>query len=92
MIVASMLIIESLEKYYADVNLMDHEVIEALYEIPFQQRKDDYENLQHDQDCSTVEDERILHLDSQHELHEMDQQHEENLYTSSLENIEDITV
>ena len=45
--------------------------------------------MQHDQDCSTVKNEGILHLDSQHELHEIDQQYEENLYTPSLENIED---
>ena len=81
--------IESLEKYYEDDNIMDVEIMEALYEIPFQQRKDDHENLQHDQDCRTVEDEGVFPLDSQHELHEMDQQYEENLYTPSLENIED---
>ena len=68
---------------------MDEEIMEALYENPFEQHKDDHENLQQYQDFSTVEDEGILHLDSQHEIHEMDQQHEENLYTPSLENIED---
>lgn len=59
--------------------------MEALYENPFQQHKDDHENLQQDQDLSTVEDEGILHLDSQHELHEMNKLYEENLYTASLE-------
>ena len=68
---------------------MDDEIMQALDENPFQQRKDDHENLQHDQDCSTVEEERILHLDSQHELHEMDRQSEENLYAPPLENIEE---
>ena len=33
--------------------------------------------MQHDQDCSTMEDERILNLESQHELYEIDQQVEE---------------
>lgn len=37
--------IESLEKYYEDDNFMDHEIMEALYKIPFQQCKDDHENL-----------------------------------------------
>jgi len=41
--------------------------------------------LQQDQDLSTVEDEGIFHLDSQQELHEMDQLYEQNLYTPSLE-------
>jgi len=45
--------------------------------------------LQQDQDFSTVEDEGIFHLDSQQELHEMDQQYEENLYTPSIEINED---
>ena len=69
--------IESLEKYYEDDNFMDDEIMEALYENPFQQHKDDHENLQHDQDCSTVEDERVFPVDSQHELHEIDQQVEQ---------------
>ena len=51
--------------------------------------EDDHENLQQNQDCSTVEDEEILHLDSQQELHEMDQQSEGNLYTPPLEINED---
>lgn len=87
--------IESLEKYYEDDNFMDDEIMEALYENPFQQHKecdtyqDNQENLQQDQNLSTVEDEGILHLDSQQELHEMDQLYEENLYTPSLEINED---
>lgn len=48
--------------------------MEAMYENPFQQCKDDHKNLQHDQDFSTVEDEGVLPLDSQHEIHEIDQQ------------------
>ena len=63
--------------------------MEALYEKPLQQHKDDHENLQQNQDFSTVEDEGILHLDSQQELHEMDQQYEETVYTPSLEINED---
>ena len=52
--------IESLEKYYEDDNFMDDEIMEALYENPFQQHKEDtyqdaQENLQQDQDLSTVE-------------------------------------
>lgn len=89
--------IESLEKYYEDDNFMDVEIMEVLYENPFQQHeenledshRDDHENLQQDQDLSTVGNEKILHLDSQQELHEMDQQYEENLYTPSLEINED---
>ena len=89
--------IESLEKYYKDDNFMDIEIMEALYEYPFQQHeenledshRDNYENLQQDQDLSTVENETISHLDSQQELHEMDQQYEENLNTPSLEINED---
>lgn len=75
--------IESLEKYYEDDNFMDEENMEALCENPFQQHKDDHENLQQDQDFSMVEDEGILHLDGQQELHGMDQQYEKNLYTPS---------
>jgi len=37
--------IESLEKYYEDDNFMDDEIMEALYEDPFQQHEDDHENL-----------------------------------------------
>ena len=81
--------IESLEKYYEDDNFMDEEIMEALCENPFRQHEDDHENLQQNQDCSMVEDEGIFHLDSQQELHEMDQQSEENLYTPPLENIEE---
>lgn len=55
-----------------------------MCENPFQQHEDDHENLQQNQDCSMVEDEEIFHLDSQQELHEMDQQFEENLYTPPL--------
>ena len=69
--------IESPEKYYEDDNFTDDEIMEALDENPFHQRKDDHENLQHGQDCSTMEDEGIFHFDSQHELHEIDQQVEE---------------
>lgn len=53
---------------------MDVEIMEALYEIRFQQCKNDHENLQHDQDLGTMENEWILHLDNQHELHEIDHQ------------------
>jgi len=81
--------IESLEKYYEDDNFMDEEIMEVLYENPFQQHKDDHENLQQYKDFSAVEDEGILHLDGQQELHEMDQQYEENLYTPSIEINED---
>ena len=81
--------IEDLENFYGRDDLMDGEIMEALYENPFQWHKDDHENLQQDQDISTVEDEEILHLDSQQELHEMDQQYEEYLYTPSLEINED---
>ena len=45
--------------------------------------------MQQNQDFSMVEDEGILHLDSQQELHEMDQQYEGTLYTPSLEINED---
>ena len=37
--------IESLEKYYGEDNFMDHWIMEALYEIPFQQHKDDHKKL-----------------------------------------------
>ena len=52
---------------------MHDEIMEALYENPFQQHRDNRENLQQDQDLSTVENEAISHLDSQQELHERDQ-------------------
>ena len=83
-----MVLLKALKKYYEDDNSMDEEIMEPLCENPFQQHEDDHENLQQNQDCSTVKDEGILHLDSQQELHEMDQQPEENLYTPPLENIE----
>jgi len=89
--------IEDLENFYGHDDFMDGEIMEALYENPFQQHKenledthqDAQENLQQDQDCSMVEDERILLLNSQQELYEMDQQYEENLYTPPLEINED---
>ena len=77
--------IEDLETFYGDTELMDREIMEALYEKPLQQHKDDHEKFQQTQDFSTVEDEGILHLNSQRELREIDQQYEENLYTPSLE-------
>ena len=60
---------------------MDDEIMEALYENPFQQHEERLEEshqaaqetLQQNQDLCTVENEGILHLDSQHELHEIDQ-------------------
>ena len=43
--------IESLEKYYEDDNFMDDEIMEALYENPFHQHKENLENShQDDQD------------------------------------------
>ena len=43
--------IESLEKYYEDDNFMDDELMEALYENPFHQHKENLENShQDDQD------------------------------------------
>lgn len=57
--------IENLEKVYEDDDFMDDEIMEALYENPFQQHKesdtcqDAQETLQQDQDLSTIEnDER----------------------------------
>jgi len=59
--------IENLEKFYEDDDFMDDKIMEALYENPFQQHKeslvdtyqDAQENLQQDQDLSTMEnDER----------------------------------
>ena len=59
--------IENLENVYEDDDFMDDEIMEALYENPFQQHKeklkythqDDQETLQQDQDLSTMEnDER----------------------------------
>lgn len=41
--------------------------------------------MQQNQDLSTVEDEGVLHLDSQQKLHEIDQLYKENFYTPSLE-------
>lgn len=81
--------IEDLENFYGCDDLMGGEIMEAFYENSFQQHKDDHENLQQDQDLNTMEDEGILHLDSQQELNEMDQLYEENLYTPSLEVNED---
>lgn len=61
---------------------MDDEIMEALYENPFQQHEEKLEEShqdaqgtwQQDQDLCIVENEGILHLDSQHELHDIDQQ------------------
>ena len=59
--------IENIEKVYEDDDFMDDEIMEALYENPFQQhkenledtQKDAQETLQQDQDLSTMEnDER----------------------------------
>lgn len=77
--------IENLEKVYEDDNFMDDEIMEALYENPFQEHKENLEDthqdaqetLQPDQDLSTVEnDERegfILDMsveeDNMHEIH-----------------------
>ena len=59
--------IENLENVYEDDDFMDDEIMEALYENPFQQHKENLEDthqdaqetLQQDQDLSTMEnDER----------------------------------
>lgn len=41
-------LIESLEKYYEDDNFMDVEIMEVLYENPFQQHKEKLENSHQD--------------------------------------------
>jgi len=54
--------IESLEKFYEDDNFMDQEIMEALYENPFQQHEENLEDshqdaqeiLQPDQDLSAM--------------------------------------
>ena len=54
--------IESLEKFYEDDNFMDEEIMEVLYENPFQQHEENLEDshqdaqeiLQPDQDLSTM--------------------------------------
>ena len=58
--------IENIENFYEDDDFMDNEIMEALYENPFQQHKENLEDthpdaqetLQQDQDPSTMENDQ----------------------------------